>query len=384
MCCCGCVRREIPCRGPIFLDKNGRHVIARLPYPFTVPEHYTIASKAATLDYLRLHGIPTPEVYAWCSTKANPVGADEIWYTMTPKQQHKVMKQIIQWETQFMSLKFPAYRSLYYQKDIPTERKVPLQHLNGQFYVGLIAHYRWWHSERSILDINRGPWSSSTNLFPAIGEWELAWAKAYAKPRLPYECIYREIYGYHQLAALHILPLRLAASIPKDLTSYPFKRLIWKRLIYFLYAAFTRRLNEEHFNTKFDQSAILHQRLFESSSSPWEGDSISLKANMTRAIQSWSNLTSADSVGRGREACNTPSLTYSDRVVRDTPALDAQQKEADDAMDHMRNVLGVDEYKAAKAMAREIKAKMIQVAEMDEDRIAIQNHFPFDDFDEKS
>lgn len=55
---------------------DGRHVIARLLYPSTAPEHYTVASEAATLDYLRLHGIPTPQVYAWCSTKANPVGAD--------------------------------------------------------------------------------------------------------------------------------------------------------------------------------------------------------------------------------------------------------------------------------------------------------------------
>lgn len=42
--------------------KDGKCVIARLPYPSTVPKHYPVASKAATLDYLRLHGIRTPEV----------------------------------------------------------------------------------------------------------------------------------------------------------------------------------------------------------------------------------------------------------------------------------------------------------------------------------
>ncbi|GAQ09494.1 hypothetical protein ALT_6815 [Aspergillus lentulus] len=143
---------------------DGKHVIARLPYPSTS------------------HGIPTPEVYAWCSTKANPVGAGyiimekldgiplgEIWYTMTPKQQHKIMKQIVEWEVRFMSLEFPAFGSLYYQKGLPTERKVPLPHHNG---------------------------SSSAELFRAVGERELTWAKAYAKPRLPYERMYREIYGY--------------------------------------------------------------------------------------------------------------------------------------------------------------------------------------------
>ncbi|KAG2012688.1 hypothetical protein GB937_007041 [Aspergillus fischeri] len=61
-------------------------------------------------------------------------------------------------------------------------------------------------------------------------------------------------------------------------------------------------------------------------------------------------------------------------------------------MDHMRNALGVDimglvpneEYEASKEMACEIKAKMLEAAETNEDRIEIQNHFPFDGFDEKT
>lgn len=113
---------------------------------------------------------------------------------------------------------------------------------------------------------------------------------------------------------------------------------------------------------------------------------------MIRAVQSWTTLISADSIGYERETCSTPTLTYPDKVVRDILALDARQKEADVAMDQMRNVLGIDilgwvpndEYEAAKEKASEIKAKMLEAAETDEDRIGIQNHFPFDDFDEGS
>ena len=113
---------------------------------------------------------------------------------------------------------------------------------------------------------------------------------------------------------------------------------------------------------------------------------------MIRAIQSWPKLISADSIGHDRRTCKTPALTYPDSVVRDTLALDARQKEADIAMDQMRNFLGVDilgwvpndEYEAAKGMAREIKARMLEAAETDEDRTGIQNHFPFDNFDENS
>lgn len=92
--------------------RGGKHVIARLLYPSIVPERYTVASKVATLDYLWLYEFPTPEVYAWCLIKANLVSAEyiimekldgtplgDLWYLMILKEQHKTIKQIVEWET---------------------------------------------------------------------------------------------------------------------------------------------------------------------------------------------------------------------------------------------------------------------------------------------
>jgi hypothetical protein len=151
--------------------KDGQCVLARLPYPSTTLEHYTVASEVATLDYLRLHGIPTPKVYAWCSTKANPVGSEyiimeklsgiplgDVWYSMTPKEHHKVMKKIVHWEAQLMSLNFPAHGSIYYRKDLTSEKKIPLPgQKDVEFCIGPSSHYSWWHDGRSTLDIDRGP-----------------------------------------------------------------------------------------------------------------------------------------------------------------------------------------------------------------------------------
>jgi hypothetical protein len=58
----------------------------------------------------------------------------------------------------------------------------------------------------------------------------------------------------------------------------------------------------------------------------------------------------------------------------------------------MQDVLGInilgwvlnDEYKTVKEKACEIKAKMLDAAKTDKDRIGIQNHFPFNNFDENS
>ncbi|PLB49194.1 hypothetical protein P170DRAFT_475503 [Aspergillus steynii IBT 23096] len=189
---------------------DGKCVIARLPYPSTTPEQYTIASETATLNYLRRHGICAPDVYAWSSTKENPVGAEYIimeklsgaplgdkWFSMTPKEQYVVMKQIVELEARLMSLEFPACGSIYYSRDLPRERKIPLPDKNAdEFCLGPIVHYGWWHGERKTLNIDRGPFLSSTDIFRAVGERELAWTKEYAKPRLPYERLYREIYEF--------------------------------------------------------------------------------------------------------------------------------------------------------------------------------------------
>ncbi|KAM5436338.1 hypothetical protein MferCBS31731_006031 [Microsporum ferrugineum] len=465
---------------------DGKHAIARIPYPSTGPQHYGVASEVATLDYLRLHGITTPKVYAWCSTQANPVGVEyiimeklggiplsDVWYTMTPKDQYKIMKQVVEWETRLMSLKFPASGSIYYQRDILSGEGIPLpDHSERQFCIGPIAHYSWWHNERARLKIDRGPWSSSDDVFCAVGERELKWTKTYAKPRLPYERLYREIHDFRQVSpeghikdlsdyltlarylgfkagsSLNrpvirhpdfqpnnilvsetneivglvdwqhsaVLPLGLAAGMPKHFQNYgdpdsekllepqinlppnydsldlseqiSVRETIRRQVVHFLYAALTKRLNEEHYDAIFNQSVILHQRLFKSAGTPWEGDSTTLRADMIRAIQSWPILITEVSLDKG--ACTVPPLEYSDKVIHDTFRLDAQQREADIAMEQMRDVLGVDilgwvtneEYKAAKSKAREMKSKMLEVAETRSDAIAVQYHFPFDDFNE--
>ncbi|PYI14976.1 hypothetical protein BO99DRAFT_343757, partial [Aspergillus violaceofuscus CBS 115571] len=57
---------------------NKKYILIQLLYPSIVPKHYTIASQAVILDYLRLHSICIPKVYRWCSTKANPIEAEYI------------------------------------------------------------------------------------------------------------------------------------------------------------------------------------------------------------------------------------------------------------------------------------------------------------------
>jgi hypothetical protein len=40
--------------------RDGFKVIARLPYPSTIPRRYGVASEVATMEFLRLYGVPFP------------------------------------------------------------------------------------------------------------------------------------------------------------------------------------------------------------------------------------------------------------------------------------------------------------------------------------
>ncbi|RAK85510.1 hypothetical protein BO79DRAFT_231441 [Aspergillus costaricaensis CBS 115574] len=391
---------------------DGKSVLARLPYPSTVPEHYTVASETATLDYLRLHELRTPE-----KLDGTPLG--DKWFSLTPQEQYKIMTQIVEWETRLMSLEFPASRSLYYSKDLPSEKRTKLDDPSSMaFCIGPIAHYSWWHGERGIMDIDRGPWPSSVDIFRAVGERELTWAKAYAMPRLPYERLYREVYQFKRVSPdthvtdlpnnilvsdtngitglidwqhCAILPLGIVSGIPAHFQNYgdpesemlkqsqlnlpsdydsmtpskqnSVKEIYRRRLIHFLYAALTKRLNQDHYDAIFDQSVILRQGLLQSAGRPWEGDSVSLRAELIRSILNWSAIVQINKVA--------PPVDYPEDVVRETVDLNAQQREAYVAMKQMRHALVVDimgwvpneDYEAARRLASEIKSRMLEAAE---------------------
>lgn len=161
-----------------------------------------------------------------------------------------------------------------------------------------------------------------------------------------------------------------------------------RQVVHFLYAAFTSRLNEEHYDAIFNDCVIMHQKLYTGVGTPWEGDSVSLQAEMIRTVQCWEIIASEGSIAQNE---TTPPIGFEDANVRDILALDEEQKGIDAAMDEMRGVLGVDvmgwvssdeEYQAAKERAQLIKDKMLEVVETDDERIGVRDHFPFDDHDE--
>lgn len=48
---------------------DGFEVVAKIPYPLTIPKVLATESEVATLDFLHSKGIPVPRVYTWCIDK---------------------------------------------------------------------------------------------------------------------------------------------------------------------------------------------------------------------------------------------------------------------------------------------------------------------------
>lgn len=114
--------------------KDGFQLIARLPYPLTQPKRLAVASEVATMDLVRSHGIPVPLVYGYSTNIDNPVGAEyilmekvqgkslgDVWFELSPKDRIKVLSGIVDHEAKLLSLSFPAFGSLYLEKDLPLE-----------------------------------------------------------------------------------------------------------------------------------------------------------------------------------------------------------------------------------------------------------------------
>lgn len=159
---------------------DGFAVIVRLPYPCTIPRSFGIASEAATMQFLRLHGIPIPRLFAWASSAANPVGSEYMimakvegrelehtWHTMTVQERMTVVKNIVDVERKLFQIKLPTNGSLYHKSFLASQEtihRVPLTNASpdaDEFCIGPSSGYLWWHAQRDKLAINRGPCTST-------------------------------------------------------------------------------------------------------------------------------------------------------------------------------------------------------------------------------
>ncbi|KAI1952754.1 hypothetical protein LOZ12_002321 [Ophidiomyces ophidiicola] len=162
-----------------------------------------------------------------------------------------------------------------------------------------------------------------------------------------------------------------------------------KRLVHFYYAAYTMRKMPDHFDALRDHNAILRAKLFDRASAPWEGDSLSLKHTILQVQQNWPmRLTSHPPV----QADGDCPVKYSQEERYQCVKEHEKEEEKLQELSEMREMIGIDQLgwvpdddhlEKARDVARMIKQGLLEHSSTEIERLAILNHFPFDDHDEE-
>ncbi|KAF5316314.1 hypothetical protein D9619_006830 [Psilocybe cf. subviscida] len=218
--------------------RDGWQMIARIPYPMTVPKYYTVASEAATIEYLRSSGVPAPKVYGYSPDSANAGGTaylltehvpgarlSEVWPRLDDREIISVINQLTQLEVRMMALSFPAGGSIFFAKDLEKVAPglgIPLD--DKEFCIGPDLRLPLWYKGREKFVTDRGPYKTADAAFTAGAHKGLAYLKQFGQPSLPSRRERRRSLGFQaQLPSDHVENLNrflsvAPALVPKDPT----------------------------------------------------------------------------------------------------------------------------------------------------------------------
>ncbi|KAF6759570.1 kinase-like domain-containing protein [Ephemerocybe angulata] len=216
--------------------RDGRQVVARVPYPLTAPNYHAVASEVATIEYQRSLGIPVPKIYGYSADSNNAAGTPyilmefvhgstlgDVWSSLRDEEVVSVVRQLTQLEARMMAQPFPAGGSLYFTKDLEKVTPglgVPLD--DKRFCIGPDTEWALWYGRRAGLDVNRGPYHSAEAALAAAAQKELVYLKHFGQPLLPMRRERRSCYKYQpQSPSAHVENLerylRIApALVPRD------------------------------------------------------------------------------------------------------------------------------------------------------------------------
>ncbi|OAL43944.1 hypothetical protein IQ07DRAFT_616089 [Pyrenochaeta sp. DS3sAY3a] len=469
---------------------DGFQLVGRIPYPTTKPKQLVIASEVATMDFLRMNGIPVPKIYGFSTTPDNPAGTEymfmelaqgsnlgDIWFDLSEEARITVVARLVELESRLFALLFPASGSLYYIKDLDVgTRKVEIPTINtsheSRFCIGPDTRLSLWYGKRSQLDVDRGPFTDSAAVLAAGAKKEMTYLTKYGRPIYPFQRLHRELYDYQKVSPsehvkslgrylqavpqitpndnaalthptlrhpdLHpnnifvsddlsitglidwqhctVLPLFLQCGIPNSLQNYGDKisedlitpelpqdfdqlseekqfeqaLLLRRRQLHYFYVAATAKSNPVHYDALTHNFSTLRRKVFDHASSPWEGDNISLKADLINLQKNWCSITASNSniAHPAKPAC---PITFSEAEVEDCLRLNAAQLEADKLLQTCRDAIGIgtegwvplDQYDEVKQREAKLKAEALEAAESEHERLMLHEHWIFDDFDEK-
>ncbi|KAJ5981941.1 hypothetical protein N7451_012041 [Penicillium sp. IBT 35674x] len=169
----------------------------------------------------------------------------------------------------------------------------------------------------------------------------------------------------------------------EEMEQYQQADIYRRRQLHYLYVQLTAKLNSEHYEALTANLNTLRRRLFHHASDPWEGDNVTLKADLVTLSKKWRELD-----------CNMKApcpISYSVEESIECLRLEQAQSEADEQLQACQEAIGVGnegwvpigQYDEAKKRERKLRADALEAAESDQQRAILQANWIFDDFPEE-
>ncbi|KAI4690443.1 hypothetical protein J4E81_007597 [Alternaria sp. BMP 2799] len=166
--------------------------------------------------------------------------------------------------------------------------------------------------------------------------------------------------------------------------------LLRRRQLHYYYIAKTAQLNSIHYNALAHDFSIIRRKLFDHASEPWEGDNVTLKADLIYLTENWWSITAPQSSARGDSKVTCP-IDFTKDEVTECKRLHAAQIEADEQLQACRDAVSIgpegwvplEQYEETRQRERKLKAAALEAAESNEERARLEEHWIFGDFDEE-
>ncbi|ETW75440.1 hypothetical protein HETIRDRAFT_423131 [Heterobasidion irregulare TC 32-1] len=152
--------------------RGGFRMVARIPYPVSIPKYFAVASEVATMALLRSSAYTRGvRVLTYVRQRGRDrvylhgrgTKLSDIWFDLGEGETISISRQLAELESKMTSIAFPGGGSLYYTEDLKnaagsaswsTRPGITLE--DNRFCVSLDTSVRLWYGRRSLLDLDRG------------------------------------------------------------------------------------------------------------------------------------------------------------------------------------------------------------------------------------
>jgi hypothetical protein len=180
-------------------------------------------------------------------------------------------------------------------------------------------------------------------------------------------------------------------ALPPNFSSLPAEdqtqatELYRRRHLHFFYYGGASKFNNIHYKALQSPSTAVKQSLCFNASSPWQGNTIPLKAVLMQVTHSWDTLT-AESFKKGSDC----PISFAEDEVAKCLRINASQDTIDENVSLLRESIGIGEdgwvstedYDRAVVENQRLKDELLKDASDEERRLSLQ-HWPFDDHTER-